>query len=104
MRHWNGLAGSGLILMAVAATLTACSGLGDLNISNESSTAVTVSTGDEVFTVAAWGGASILGSGCIPGDVIVEFTSGQKVTVSGPVCPEKRLVVLEGKVELRPSQ
>ncbi len=104
MRHWNGLAGSGLILMAVAATLTACSGLGDLNISNESSTDVTVSTGDEVITVAAWGAASILGSGCTPGDVIVELDSGQKVTVSGPVCPEKQLVVLDGKVELRASQ
>lgn len=104
MGHWNGLVRSGFIILAVTATLTACTGRGDLNISNESSTDVTVSTGDEVFTVAALGGASILGSGCTQGDVIVEFRSGQKVAVSGPVCPEKQLVVLDGKVELRPAQ
>ncbi|MBG6213452.1 hypothetical protein RCH23_001223 [Cryobacterium sp. CAN_C3] len=104
MGHWNGLARSGLIILAVTATLTACTGRGDLNISNESSTDVTVSTRDEVITVAALGGASILGSGCTPGDIIVEFSSGQKVAVAGPVCPEKQLVVLDGKAELRPSQ
>lgn len=88
----------------MTATLTACSSLGDLTISNESSADVTVKTGDEEITVSAWGGASILGSGCTPGDIIVEFASGQKVVVTGPVCPEERLVVLNSKVELRPSQ
>lgn len=101
MRHRNGLTRGALIILAIATTLTACSGPGDLNISNESSTDVTVSTGDEVITVPALGGASILGSGCTPGDVIIEFTSGQKVAVSGPVCPEKQIVVLDGKVEMR---
>lgn len=104
MRRWSGFARTGLIILAVAATLTACSSQGDLSISNESSTDVTVSTGDEEITVSAWGGASILGSGCTPGDVIVEFASGQKVVVSGPVCPEEQIVVLDSKVELRPSQ
>lgn len=104
MRRGNGFARSGLVLLAVTATLTACSSLGDLTISNESSADVTVSTGDEEIAVSAWGGASILGSGCTPGDVIVEFSSGQKIVVTGPVCPEKQLVVLDSKVELRPSQ
>jgi hypothetical protein len=102
MRHWSELARDTLIILAITATLTACGGPGNLNISNESSTDVTVSTGDEVVTVAALGGASILGSGCTPGDIIVKFTSGEKVAVSGPVCPEKQIVVLDGKVELRP--
>jgi hypothetical protein len=64
---------------------------------------VTVSTGDEEFAVSAGGAASILGSGCTPGDVIVEFASDQKVVVNGPVCPDEQLVVLDGKVERRPA-
>lgn len=104
MKRWNGFAGSGLIILAVTATLTACSGLGDLSISNESSADVIVSTGDETITVSAGGGVSILDSGCTPGDVIVEFASDQKVVVNGPVCPDQQLVVLDSKVELRPSQ
>jgi ABC-type Fe3+-hydroxamate transport system substrate-binding protein len=103
MRPRNGLA-SGLIILALTATLTACSGLGDLTIRNESSTDVTVSTGDERITVSAWGAASILGSGCTPGDIIVEFASEQKVVVNGPVCPDEQLVALDSKVEVRPSQ
>lgn len=83
MRHRNRLARTGLLILAVTATLTACSSLGDLTISNESSTDVTVSTGDEEITVSAGGGASILGSGCTTGDVSVEFASGEKVVVSG---------------------
>lgn len=104
MTPWNGLARSGLVLLAVTAILTACSSPGDFTISNESSSEVTVSTEDEEITVAAWGGAIILGSGCIPGDIIVKFASGHKIVVNGPVCPEEQLVVLESKVELRPSQ
>ena len=103
MRNWNGFLRSGLVILTMAATLTACSSAGDLTISNESPVDVTVSTGEEEVTVSAWGGASILGYGCTPGDVIVEFASGQKVVVAGPVCPEVQLVVLNGEVELRPS-
>jgi hypothetical protein len=67
----------------MAATLTACSALGDLTVSNESSADVTVSTGDEEITVSAWGGVSILGSGCTPGDIIVEFASAQRLWSTG---------------------
>jgi hypothetical protein len=88
----------------VTATLTACGSLGDLTISNESSSDVTVSTGDEKITVSAGGAAIILGSGCTPGDINVEFASDQKVVVNGPVCPDEQLVILDGKAELRPAQ
>lgn len=103
MRHWNGFGRSGLVILAVIATLTACSSPGDLTVRNETSTDVTVSTGDEDITVPALGAVIILGSGCTAGDVIVEFVSGRKVVVSGPVCPEEQLVVLGSKVERRPS-
>jgi hypothetical protein len=100
-RTW--LATGGLITVALTAALTACSSPGDLSISNESPTDVTVLTGDEEITVSAWGGAALLDYGCTPGDVTVEFTSGQVVVVSGPVCPEQRIVVRDGKVELQPA-
>ncbi|WP_141990326.1 hypothetical protein [Rhodoglobus vestalii] len=87
----------------MTAALTACSSVGDLTISNESSSDVTVTTGDDEIIVSAGGGASILGSGCTPGDVTVEFTSGEKFVVAGPVCPEEQIVVRNGKAELQPS-
>jgi ABC-type Fe3+-hydroxamate transport system substrate-binding protein len=106
MRYWNKFVRTGLLIVAVTAALTACSSVGDLTISNESSSDVTVSTvltgGDEIV-VSAGGGASILGSGCTPGDVTVEFPSGEKFVVAGPVCPEEQIVVRNGKVELQPS-
>ena len=104
MTRRNGFAGCGLVFLAVTATLTACSSPGDLNISDEGSSDVTDSTGDEKITVSAGGAAIILDSGCTPGDIIVEFASNQKVVVSGPVCPDDQLVILDSKVELRPSQ
>jgi len=100
-RRW--LVIGGLVTVALAATLTTCSRPGDLAIRNESPTDVTVLTGDEEVTVSAWGGAAILDYGCTPGDVTVEFTSGQVVVVSGPVCPEQQIVVYDGKVELQPA-
>jgi hypothetical protein len=93
----------GLITVALAATLTTCSGPGDLAIRNESPTDVTVLTGDEELTISGWGGATMHHYGCTPGDVTVEFTSGQSVVVSGPVCPEQQIVVYDGKVELQPA-
>jgi len=102
MRHRNRFVRAGIVILAVTAALAACSS-GDLTISNESSTDVTVSAGGDEIIVSAGGGASILGSGCTPGDVTVEFTSGETFVVAGPVCPEEQLVVLDGKVELRPS-
>lgn len=88
--------------MALGATLMTCSGPGDLAIRNESPADVTVLTGDEELKVSAGGGAALLDHGCTPGDVTVEFASGQ-VVVSGPVCPEQQIVVYDGKVELQPA-
>ncbi|GAA1212390.1 hypothetical protein [Rhodoglobus aureus] len=101
MGYRNKLARSGLVILAMAAALTACTGSGDFSISNESSSDVTVSTGGDEVAVAAGGAASILGSGCTPGDVSVEFASGETVVVAGPICPEEELVVRDGGVELR---
>jgi ABC-type Fe3+-hydroxamate transport system substrate-binding protein len=103
MRHRNRFVRAGIVILAVTAALAACSSLGDLTISNESSTDVTVSAGGDEIIVSAGGGASILGSGCTPGDVTVEFTSGETFVVAGPVCPEEQLVVRDGTVELQPS-
>lgn len=103
MRGRSWLATSGLIIVALTATLTACSSPGDLTIRNEGPTDVTVSTGEDEVTVSAWGGAAILDSGCTPGDVTVDFTSGEAVVVSGPVCPEQQIVVRDGKVKLQPA-
>lgn len=104
MRYRNRFARSGLLLLAMMAALTACTGAGDVSISNESSTDVIVSTGDDDVAVSAGGAASILGSGCIPGDVTVEFASGETVTVPGPICPGEQLVVLDDEVELRTAE
>jgi hypothetical protein len=93
----------GLITVALAATLITHKIPGDLTISNHSPADVTVLTGDEEDTVPAGGGVSFLDYGCTPGDVTVEFTSGQVVVVSGPVCPEQQIVVYDGKVELLPA-
>ncbi len=93
----------GLITVALAATLITHKIPGDLTFTNESPTDVTVLTGDEVFTITAGGGVSILDYGCTPGDVTVKFTSGQVAVVSGPVCPEQQIVVYDGKVELQPA-
>ncbi|MBG6215038.1 hypothetical protein RCH23_003009 [Cryobacterium sp. CAN_C3] len=103
MRQSNRLLRSGLFVVALSVALTACSGPDDLTFSNESPADVTISTGNEEVTVSAWGGASILGSGCSKGDVIVTFNSGQKVVVAGPICPGEQIVVHDGKVDLQHS-
>jgi len=45
--YLNRLARSGLLLLTMMAALTACTAAGDVSISNESSTDVIVSTGDD---------------------------------------------------------
>ena len=100
-RPW--LVTGGLITVALAATLITHKIPGDLAFRNESTTDVTVLTGDEELTISAGGGASILDYGCTPGDVTVNFTSGQVVVVPGPVCPEQQIVVYDGKVDLQPA-
>lgn len=69
---------------------------------NNISSAVVVSIGDEVVEVTADGGAELLDYGCSPGDVTVEFATGEMVTVDGPVCPDERIVIADGGVRLNP--
>ena len=103
MRNRTWLATSGLIGVAVMVCLTACTSPGDLSIENNGPTEVTVLIGDERTTVSAGGGTVFLDYGCSPGDVTVEFPAARTVVVSGPVCPDKRIVVGDGEVELRPA-
>ena len=97
----------GLTWLAVGAlvvvTLTACGSAGDLSIRNDGPADVTVSTGDEEVTVTAGGGAEILDYGCTPGDVTVDFATGQSVVIPGPVCPEQEIVVGDGSATLEPA-
>ncbi|WP_407344262.1 hypothetical protein [Pengzhenrongella phosphoraccumulans] len=89
--------------MALAAMLTACSDPGDLTISNESSTGVTVLVGDQVVKVPESGGTVLLDYGCTPGDVTV-VTSGPAVVLPGPVCPDTQIMIRrDGTVELQPA-
>lgn len=97
------LAAGALVTVILTAALTACSDPGDLAIMNEGPEEVTVLTGDEETTVDVGGGAVILDYGCTPGDVTVEFASGQVVVVPGPVCPEQQIVIRDGDVELEPA-
>ncbi len=101
MRHSNKVAGSGLFIVVLMSALTACSSLGDLTFSNESDTDVTISTGADEVAIPSDGAASILGTGCSRGDVVVKFASGKKLVVSGPVCPSDQIVVHDGKVDVR---
>lgn len=99
-RTWlmaGSLVGAGLVM-----ALSGCAGAGDLNIVNDSENQVVVQTGDEEVTVTAWGGVSILGYGCTPGDVTVEFASGQRTLLPGPVCPDQQIVIRDDTATLEP--
>ena len=102
MRQQSRLAGTGLLVVALSAVLTGCS-RGDLTFSNESPSEVTVSIGDEDYAIEGWGGVSILGAGCSQGDITVGFASGKTLVVDGPVCPDERVVIGEGTVDLQPT-
>lgn len=93
----------GLAVVALVGILTGCSSAGDLEIFNEGPDDVMVHTGDEDAEVSAWGGAVLLDYGCTPGDVTVEFASGDTVVLAGPVCPEQHIVIGDGEAELRPA-
>lgn len=96
-------AAGGLALVALVATLTGCASAGDLEVFNEGPDDVMVLTGDEELEVTHDGGAVLLDYGCTPGDVTVEFPSGESVVLAGPVCPEQRIVIGDGVAELRPA-
>ena len=103
MSNRTRLATGGLIAVAMTVSLTACTSRGDLSIENNGPTDVTVLIGDERTTVSAGGGTVFLDYGCSPGDVTVEFPGARTVVVSGPVCPDQRIVVGDGEVVLRPA-
>ena len=92
----------GLVLAAaLAMSLTSCGDDGDLAFQNEGPGDVSVVSDRETFTVEADGGVVLLESGCTDGDVEVTFPSGQTVTVTGPVCPDKTVVIHDEQVDLR---
>lgn len=104
MRHGKQFGTNALLALALAAALTGCTSDGDLKFSNEGPDDVTVSTGDQEFTVDADGGVHILGYGCTQGDIIVQFASGQEVVLTERVCPDEQVVIRDGAVDLEPSQ
>lgn len=104
MRGRARLVVGGLVTVALAATLSACSDPGDLSIRNESPAEVTVLTGDEEVVVPESGGSVLLDYGCTPGDVTVEVTSGPAVVLPGRVCPGTEIMIRrDGTVDLQPD-
>ncbi|RLP68171.1 hypothetical protein D9V29_14160 [Mycetocola manganoxydans] len=94
MNRATRLATGSLLGVVLAVTSTACSGPGDLNISNNGPDDVTVVIGDgEAVTVYADGGVAILGYGCTPADVTVTFASGREVVLPGPVCSDQQITI-----------
>lgn len=91
-----------VVVGIAVASLSACSSAGDLRIWNGGPDDVTVLTGDEVVEVSADGGVVLLNYGCTPGDVTVQFASGSSTVLSGPVCPDQRIVITDEGAELRP--
>ena len=92
-----------LVGAALIGTLAACSGPGDLSISNDGPSDVTVLTGDEEVIVTAGGGVVLLDYGCTPGDVTVRFASGADVVLPGPVCPDQAIAVTAASASLKPA-
>ncbi len=93
-----------VLLVVAAAVLTGCADAGDLSIENRGPDDVVIDPGDEdPFTVDADGGAVLLDYGCSPGDVVVTFPSGRRVTVPGPVCPDQQIVVRDGTARVTPA-
>ena len=95
--------GTVLFVALLAGGLTACSPAGDLEFSNEGPEAVTVSTGDQEFTVDADGGVVILNYGCSEDDISVQFPSGQETVLHEQVCPGQQVVIGDGRVGLAPT-
>jgi hypothetical protein len=99
-RRWQvagGLVGAGL-----AMALPGCADAGDLSITNDGASEVVVLTGDQEVTVSATGGVVILDYGCTPGDVTVEFSSGKRTLLPGPVCPDQQIVIRDDAATLEP--
>jgi hypothetical protein len=103
MNNATRLATGGSLGAVLALTLSACSGPGDLNISNNGPDDVTVVTGDhEAMTVYADGAVAILGYGCTPADVTVKFSSGLEVVLPGPVCSDQQIMIGDDTATVEP--
>lgn len=90
--------------LGLALLTAACGETGSLAISNESSHLVTVRLGDDETEADSGGGAVVMGYDCTPGDVVVVSTSGETVTLAGPVCSDQQIVIdRAGKVALAPA-
>ena len=85
----------------LAVALAGCRHGGDLSFRNDGPDDVNVVTDGETSSVEAGGGMVVLGAGCTDGDVLVTFPSGKTVTVAGPVCPDREVVIHDQGVELR---
>lgn len=103
MGHVKQLGGSTLVVAALALVLTGCTSDGDLSFSNEGAEDVTVSTGDQEFTVESDGGVHILGYGCTEGDTTVRFPTGREIVLTERVCPDRQVVIRDGTVAVEPS-
>ncbi len=95
---------AGALLAVMTVVLSACGDGEDLSIVNDGPDQVVVDTGDgDPSTVDPDGGVVLLDYGCTPGDVVVTFPSGRRVTVPGPVCPGRELVIGDGTAALSDS-
>ncbi|NAZ81896.1 hypothetical protein GTR02_08695 [Kineococcus sp. R8] len=90
-----------LVTAAVAFAMAGCGEDGDLTLRNDGPDDVSVVWEEGSFSVQAGGGVQILDSGCTDEDVVVTFPSGKVVTVTGPVCPDRVIVIEDDDLELR---
>jgi hypothetical protein len=95
--RFDGVVGGAVLVVALAG----CGGGGDLSFRNEGAEDVSVVANGETSAVEAGGGMVILGAGCTDGDVLVTFPSGRTVTLTGPVCPDREVVIHDEQVDLR---
>lgn len=70
---------------------------GDFSVTNESDALVTVTVGRQHLTIDGWGGAEMLGVGCVT-DVVVTLPDADPVTFAGPICPEDSVLVKGNRV------
>lgn len=75
-------------------------GRGHLDITNESGARADISAGDIATTIDPYGGVSVLDSGCTTGDVTIKLSTGEVLTVPGPVCPPDAIVIHDGSAEV----
>ena len=104
MAGWTRRGAGALVGAVLAMALAGCTTAGDLAIMNDgTSDVVVVGTGDDDVTLSGGEGIVLLGYGCTPGDVTVEFASGHRVLLSGPVCPDQQIAIRDDTATLEPA-